>query len=60
MVFAARVEPDAVRIGEPHTCDALAWSAPAALPVPLHAQCGATLELFGTAAREARLGRRQG
>ncbi|MEV6565595.1 NUDIX domain-containing protein [Streptomyces kronopolitis] len=60
VVFAVGVEPDAVRIGEPHKCDALAWCAPEALPVPLHSQCGATLELFGTASREGRLGHRRG
>lgn len=60
VVFAVRVEPDAVRIGEPHTFDALAWCTPEALPVPLHSQCGATLEPFATAAREGWPGRRRG
>lgn len=49
-----------MRIGEPRKFDALAWCAPEALPVPLHSQCGATLELFGAAARERWAGRRQG
>lgn len=60
VVFAVRVEPDEVTIGEPHKFDALAWFTPDALPVPLHSQCGATLELVGTAARERWPGRRQG
>ncbi|WP_229700136.1 NUDIX hydrolase [Streptomyces kronopolitis] len=60
VVFAVRVEPDAVRIGEPHKSDTLAWFTPETLPVPLHSQCGATLELFGAAARERWGGRRQG
>ncbi|MGW2413925.1 NUDIX hydrolase [Streptomyces tubercidicus] len=46
LVFAVRVAPDGVTIGEPHKFDALGWFAPDALPVPLHSQCGETLELF--------------
>lgn len=60
VVFAVRVEPDAVRIGEPHKLDALAWFTPESLPVPPHSQCGETLELFATAAREGWPGRRFG
>ncbi|WP_234371587.1 MULTISPECIES: NUDIX hydrolase [unclassified Streptomyces] len=62
VVFAVRVERDEVTIGEPHKFDALDWFAPHALPVPLHSQCGATLELFeaGGGARERWPGRRQG
>ncbi|GES33173.1 NUDIX domain-containing protein [Streptomyces angustmyceticus] len=50
VVFAVRVAPEAVTLGEPHKFDALAWFAPEALPAPLHSQCGRTLELFGTGA----------
>lgn len=60
VVFAVRVERDEVTIGEPHKFDALDWFAPHALPVPLHSQCGATLELFGMGARGRWPGRRQG
>ncbi|WP_310717552.1 NUDIX hydrolase [Streptomyces lydicus] len=46
VVFAVRVDPDAVRIGEPHKFDALAWCGPGELPGPLHSQCGESLALF--------------
>ncbi|MFJ9472586.1 NUDIX hydrolase [Streptomyces caniferus] len=57
VVFAVRVAPEAVTIGEPHKFDALAWFAPQELPVPLHSQCGETLELFGAGAGARRPGR---
>ncbi|MGC0418988.1 NUDIX domain-containing protein [Embleya sp. AB8] len=46
VVFAVRVDPDRVAIGEPRKFDALEWFAPDALPAPLHSQCGAGLALF--------------
>lgn len=46
VVFAVRVAPEGVRIGEPHKFDALRWCAPKALPAPLHSQCRPTVELF--------------
>ena len=45
IVFDVRVDPDAVRIGEPHKFDALGWFAPHELPQPLHSQLRPTLEL---------------
>ncbi|TJZ43524.1 NUDIX domain-containing protein [Streptomyces piniterrae] len=47
LVFAVRVAPDEVAIGEPHKFDALEWFAPNALPAPLHSQCGESLAMFG-------------
>ncbi|MFF8311777.1 NUDIX hydrolase [Streptomyces lydicus] len=46
VVFAVRVDPGGVRIGEPHKFDALAWCGPGELPAPLHSQCGESLALF--------------
>ena len=46
VVFAVRVDPARVSIGEPHKFDALAWFDPAEPPSPLHSQCGSTLALF--------------
>lgn len=46
VVFAVRVEPGEVRIGEPHKFDALGWFGQDALPAPLHSQCGESLALF--------------
>jgi len=46
LVFAVRVDPAAVRIGEPHKFDELGWFTPDKLPSPLHSQLPATLELF--------------
>ncbi|MEV4282164.1 NUDIX domain-containing protein [Actinoplanes xinjiangensis] len=46
VVFAVRVDPAAVRIGEPHKFDELAWFAPGELPTPLHSQLPATLALL--------------
>ncbi|GCD38863.1 NADH pyrophosphatase [Streptomyces chrestomyceticus JCM 4735] len=51
VVFAVRIRPDRVRIGEPHKFDALGWFAPDALPSPLHSQCAATLALLPAAVR---------
>jgi 8-oxo-dGTP diphosphatase len=52
VVFAVRVDPGAVAIGEPEKFDALEWFAPGALPSPLHSQCGKSLELFAAAGPE--------
>ncbi|MFI7602006.1 NUDIX domain-containing protein [Actinoplanes sp. NPDC049681] len=46
LVFAVRVDPAAVRIGEPHKFDELGWFHPDALPAPAHSQLAATLELL--------------
>lgn len=45
VVFAVRVDPAAVRIGEPHKFDDLRWFDRGDLPAPLHSQLAATLEL---------------
>lgn len=50
-VFAVRVDPAAVAIGEPHKFDALEWFAPDALPSPVHSQLRETLALFAPAPR---------
>jgi 8-oxo-dGTP diphosphatase len=47
VLFAVRVDPATVTIGEPHKFDRLNWFAPDALPKPLHSQTAAGLELFG-------------
>ncbi|WIM99216.1 NUDIX domain-containing protein [Actinoplanes oblitus] len=49
VVFAVRVDPAAVRIGEPHKFDELTWCAPDDLPSPRHSQLSATLALLETA-----------
>ncbi|WP_411144135.1 NUDIX hydrolase [Streptomyces sp. x-80] len=46
VIFAVRVAPDEVTIGEPHKFDALRWFAPDALPAPLHSQCAESLACF--------------
>ncbi|WP_449062250.1 N-6 DNA methylase [Planomonospora algeriensis] len=46
VVFAVRVDPAAVVIGEPHKFDELGWFAPDALPDPVHSQLPQTLALF--------------
>ncbi|WP_406279276.1 NUDIX domain-containing protein [Embleya sp. NBC_00896] len=46
VVFAVRVDPEKVTIGEPHKFDALEWFTTDTLPTPLHSQCGAGLSLF--------------
>jgi ADP-ribose pyrophosphatase YjhB (NUDIX family) len=46
VVFAVRLDPEAVRIGEPHKFDELAWFAPDALPAPLHSQFRESFALF--------------
>jgi len=43
VVFAVRVDPAEVRIGEPDKFDELGWFDPAALPSPLHSQLEPTL-----------------
>jgi 8-oxo-dGTP pyrophosphatase MutT (NUDIX family) len=48
-VFAVRVDPSAVAIGEPHKFDALDWFDPAALPEPRHSQLAETVALFTAA-----------
>jgi 8-oxo-dGTP diphosphatase len=46
VIFAVRVDPASVRIGEPHKFDELAWFARGELPSPLHSQLPATLALL--------------
>jgi 8-oxo-dGTP diphosphatase len=46
VVFAVRVDPGAVAIGEPHKFDALGWFTRDALPAPLHSQLAETLALL--------------
>ncbi|GAA3114297.1 hypothetical protein GCM10010466_01750 [Planomonospora alba] len=46
VVFAVRVDPAEVAIGEPHKFDELGWFTPDALPGPLHSQLAETLALF--------------
>jgi 8-oxo-dGTP pyrophosphatase MutT (NUDIX family) len=46
IIFAVRVNPDTVRIGEPHKFDELGWFYPGDLPSPLHSQLNDTLALF--------------
>ena len=47
IVFAVRVDPAAVAIGEPDKFDALGWFPVDDLPAPLHSQLPATLALPG-------------
>ncbi|GAA2587514.1 NUDIX hydrolase [Winogradskya consettensis] len=46
LIFSVRVEPGDVVNGEPHKFDELAWFRLDALPVPVHSQLVATLDLF--------------
>ncbi|MFE9692967.1 NUDIX domain-containing protein [Micromonospora sp. NPDC005806] len=46
VVFAVRVDPATVAIGEPHKFDRLGWYTRAALPAPLHSQLAPTLALL--------------
>jgi ADP-ribose pyrophosphatase YjhB (NUDIX family) len=46
IVFAVRVDPATVAIGEPHKFDRLGWFDRGALPAPLHSQLPATLRLL--------------
>jgi 8-oxo-dGTP diphosphatase len=46
VVFAVRVDPAAVSLGEPHKFDELGWFRPDALPSPLHSQLPPALALF--------------
>lgn len=45
VIFSVRVDPAAVRLGEPHKFDALGWFTASDLPSPLHSQLPATLAL---------------
>ena len=45
VVFRVRLDPDRVRIGEPHKFDQLGWFEPGRLPAPRHSQLSATLAL---------------
>ena len=51
VVFAVRVDPGTVAIGEPHKFDRIGWFTTDALPAPLHSQLPATLELCEPALR---------
>lgn len=44
--FKVQVNPQKVRIGEPHKCDALHWSDLEHLPEPLHSQMPEFLRLY--------------
>ena len=46
LVFAVKVDPAAVAIGEPEKFDDLGWFAPDALPFPLHSQAIETVRLL--------------
>ncbi|MEV4544441.1 NUDIX domain-containing protein [Micromonospora echinaurantiaca] len=46
VVFAVRVDPATVAIGEPHKFDRLGWFTRDALPAPLHSQLPATLVML--------------
>ncbi|MEU1877548.1 NUDIX domain-containing protein [Streptosporangium sp. NPDC020072] len=46
VVFAVRVDPAEVAIGEPHKFDRLGWFDPGELPEPRHSQLPETLALF--------------
>ena len=46
VVFAVRVDPATVSIGEPHKFDELGWFTRDALPAPLHSQLLPTLALL--------------
>jgi len=46
VVFAVRVDPATVAIGEPHKFDRLGWYTRDALPTPLHSQLPPTLALL--------------
>jgi 8-oxo-dGTP diphosphatase len=45
VIFAVRLDPAAVAIGEPHKFDALGWFSRDDLPAPLHSQLPATLRV---------------
>ncbi|MGW0665169.1 NUDIX domain-containing protein [Streptodolium elevatio] len=46
VVFAVRVDPGEVAVGEPHKFDALDWFAPDRLPEPVHSQLAETLRML--------------
>ncbi|RKR91008.1 ADP-ribose pyrophosphatase YjhB (NUDIX family) [Micromonospora pisi] len=54
VVFAVRVDPSTVTIGEPHKFDQLGWFTVDSLPEPLHSQLPPTLELFATGPADRR------
>ncbi|MFD2764966.1 NUDIX domain-containing protein [Micromonospora eburnea] len=46
VVFAVRVDPATVAIGEPHKFDQIGWYTRDALPAPLHSQLAPTLAML--------------
>ncbi|MFU8851181.1 NUDIX domain-containing protein [Micromonospora sp. SL1-18] len=46
VVFAVRVDPATVAIGEPHKFDRIGWYTREALPTPLHSQVAPTLAML--------------
>jgi ADP-ribose pyrophosphatase YjhB (NUDIX family) len=46
VLFAVRVDPAQVAIGEPHKFDRIGWFTGDALPTPLHSQLPATLAML--------------
>ncbi|SBT42617.1 ADP-ribose pyrophosphatase YjhB, NUDIX family [Micromonospora narathiwatensis] len=46
VVFAVRVDPATVTIGEPHKFDRIGWYTRDALPTPLHSQLAPTLDML--------------
>ncbi|MEU2609974.1 NUDIX domain-containing protein [Micromonospora sp. NPDC007271] len=46
VVFAVRVDPGTVAIGEPHKFDRIGWYTRDALPTPLHSQVAPTLAML--------------
>jgi ADP-ribose pyrophosphatase YjhB (NUDIX family) len=46
VLFAVRVDPAEVAIGEPHKFDRIGWFTRDALPAPLHSQLPATLAML--------------
>lgn len=46
VVFAVRIDPGAVGIGEPHKFDEIGWFRPDSLPAPVHSQLRETLALW--------------
>ncbi len=48
VIFAVKVDPASVAIGEPHKFDELGWFTPDTPPSPAHSQLRAALDLFQT------------
>jgi 8-oxo-dGTP diphosphatase len=46
VIFRVRLDPDIVRLGEPHKFDALDWFTAGELPSPLHSQLPGTLAML--------------